>query len=80
MFEPFTPNPNDYNGRILDAWHVGNLPGGPGSVTYVEIEHAHGCPYRTSPCTCHPRITAIAGDDVVVIGTRGAILERRVRS
>lgn len=71
---------SDYTARILDAWRVGNLPGGPGSVTSVEVEHGPHCLHRSSGrCTCHPRITAVAGDHVLVIGSGGAVLERSKR-
>ncbi|TWT23602.1 hypothetical protein FQY83_02945 [Luteimonas marina] len=63
-----------YQARIGDAIRLGNLWAEPGEITHVEIEHGFGC--RKIPCTCHPRITAVVGDEIRVIGTGGAILER----
>lgn len=67
---------SDYLIRLKDAQAAGLFPAG--EVAQVEVEHGPGC--RQSPCTCHPRITAIVGEQVLTIGTGGAVLERRQRS
>lgn len=69
-----------YLHRLLAAVNSGAIPRG--DLTSVEVEHALGCHHherRGVPCTCHPRITVLAGDDVLVIGSGGAVLERRKR-
>lgn len=68
-----------YLDRLQQAIHAGSLPAEPGAVTSVTVEHGHGCHAPSAPCVCHPRITAITGDEVLVIGSGGAILERSKR-
>lgn len=67
---------SDYLGRLLDAYRAGVFPEG---VSHVSIEHAEGCPFGDrgeGDCTCEPRIAVTVKDEVLVIGTGGAILER----
>lgn len=65
--------------RIADASAMGLFP--PGEVTSVHVEHAYGCKAPSNgPCTCFPDITAIVGDQVITIGTQGAVLKRERRS
>lgn len=69
-----------YLERLQAAVAIGTLPAG--EVASVTVEHGPGCRHhedRRSPCTCHPLITAIVGDQVLTIGTAGAVLERRKR-
>lgn len=69
-----------YLQRIRDAVNAGLIPRD--NLTSVEVEHGRGCMHhrnRATPCTCHPRITAIVGDETLVIGSGGAVLERRKR-
>lgn len=67
-----------YLERIADAVQIGTLPRA--ALTAIDVEHGFGCNAPRGPCTCHPRITASVGDEVLVIGTGGAILERRPKS
>lgn len=72
---------SDYQARILDAHASGVFP--LGEVSQVEVEHGFGCKHhldRKSPCTCHPRVTVLIGDEVLTLGSGGTILERRQRS
>lgn len=67
-----------YLDRIRDAVQLGVFP--PAATVSVEVEHGPGCNgHRGCPCICHPRITAVVGDQVLVIGTGGAVLERSKR-
>lgn len=69
-----------YLHRLRDAFNAGLFPAG--DLASVEIEHGPGCQHhrnRAAPCTCHPRITAVVGDQVLVIGSGGVILERSQR-
>lgn len=64
-----------YLRRLADARRAGVLPAG--ARASIDIQHGPGC--RRRPCTCHPRIVALIGDEVVVIGSAGVVLERRRR-
>ena len=67
-----------YLRRILAAFNAGAIP--KADLASVEVEHGPGClAPRGRPCTCHPRITVLTGDDVLVIGSGGAVLERSKR-
>ena len=71
---------SSYLNRLLEAKNAGVFHDA--EVVSVEIEHGPGCRHhdnRRNPCTCHPRITAVAGDDVLVIGSGGAVLHRSKR-
>ena len=71
-------HPPGYLRRIRDAVNAGVIP--QADLTSVEVEHGPGCNhYRGQPCTCHPRITVLAGEHVLVIGSGGAVLERSKR-
>ncbi|MFK3647927.1 hypothetical protein ACI2IY_05745 [Lysobacter enzymogenes] len=64
-----------YLHRLADARRAGVLPAD--AQVPIDIQHGPGC--RRRPCTCHPRIVALIGDELVVIGSGGAVLERRRR-
>lgn len=68
-----------YLDRIQAAVDAGEIT--QHGVTSVEVEHTPACRWNTpaSRCTCHPRITAIVGNEALVIGDHGAILERSKR-
>lgn len=68
-----------YLDRIQAAIDAGEFT--PAGVTSVDVEHGDGCRWNTtaSRCTCHPRITAVVGNEALVIGDHGAILERSKR-
>ena len=65
---------NAYMSRIADAYRAGLFP--PGEVSHVNVEHREGCTFESGACTCHPRITIAVREEVLVIGTGGAVLER----
>jgi hypothetical protein len=70
-----------YLTRLRAAAAAGHFPAG--EVAQIDVEHGPGCDHhrhRSTPCTCIPRITAIVGDQLLVIGSDGHVLERRARS
>lgn len=67
-----------YLHRIRDAVRMGVIP--QAAVVSVEVEHGPGCrAHLGRRCICHPRITAVVDDHVLVIGSGGAVLERSKR-
>ena len=79
MFEPFIPTMN-YQTRVLDAYAAGHFK--PGEACVITCEHQPGCTYRAGVCNCWPCITSVnqTTGEVLVIGSDGHILERRLRS
>ena len=70
----------DYQRRVLAAQSSGAFR--PGHVYTTEVAHMPKCSYLTGRCNCVPTITAVeSGTGVVlVIGTKGQIVSRRVPS
>ena len=73
-------DPTNYLTRVHAAHAAGHFKRG--EVHSVTCEHQPGCRYRSGICNCWPCITAVNVNtgEVLVIGSDGHILERRVRS
>lgn len=67
-------------GRLAAAQAAGLVPHG--QVTRVTVAHDSWCPGSKDPsrCRCIPDIVLHVGDDVLRLGYRGEVLERRQRT